>query len=315
MNTIERRLDSIHAVNYSLLMDLLGYSQSKLFQLEKNFDELIFSDQLIAKSELKKYVQVTDEEIDQAKERVQESFAQLTLDDVSVVTIKSALYPPLLKKIKRAPLVLFLRGIGDLMQMPCVSVVGSRAATQEGKLRAQKVAIALTENNYGIVSGLAKGIDTAAHTATIKAGGRTIAVVGTPIDKAYPRENASLQEKIAQGHLLISQFPLAQPVSKYNFPQRNYTMCGLSIATVIVEAGETSGALYQAKACIDEGRKLFIMQSLLENKALTWPAKYIDKGAIILKDVETLLEHLKTALEGQDEKTLQLSVFGKAAIG
>lgn len=306
------RKSPIHACNYSLVMALLGYSQSKLEKIGDRVEQLVYQDEWVTKSQLKNALGVSDQEIDQCSAEVKRGLAEVTLDDVGIITIKDDAYPPLLKAIDRPPQVLFVRGDIDLLKTDCVSVVGSRQVSREGVLRAQRVAINLAENGYTLVSGLAKGVDTAAQTATIKAGGKTIGVIGTPIHKYYPRENAALQNKIAEGHLLVSQFPLQQPVSKFNFPQRNYTMCGLSWATVIVEASETSGALYQARACVQEKRKLFIMKSLLDNKSLKWPKTFVEKGAIVLKDVDMLMTELEKAKAQKPVGADQLKILDVA---
>ncbi len=304
-----------HAVNYSILMGLLNYSQSRLEKLQDKLDQLVFIDHLVDASLLRDILQVSNSEIQATALAAKAAIDNLELDDVNVISIKDELYPQLLKQVRRPPQILFYRGLLELAHTPCVSVVGSRNATELGILRAQKVALVLTQHNYTVVSGLAKGIDTAAQTATIKAGGKTIGVIGTTIDKFYPNENKQLQNQIAAGHLLISQFPLQQPGSKYNFPQRNHTMCGLSTATIIVEAGETSGALYQATSCIQENRKLFLMKSLLENKKLEWPQKFVNQGAIVVKDPENLLEELEREDRQKVETSAQMNIFGKTALG
>jgi DNA processing protein len=306
------RKNRIQAINYNIFLESIGYSLPKLQQHKENWDRFIFSDRLI--DDFGGLSEVSDrstDELEQIASRVISTFQNCALD-FSVTTIKDVAYPESLRKLSKPPLMLFSRGVIEYANSPCVSVVGSRAASEEGRRRAQKLAILLAQSGYTVVSGLALGIDTAAQTAIVKAGGRTIGVIGTPIDQCYPKENTALQEKIATGHLLISQFPLAQPTQKYNFPQRNYTMCGLSHATVIVEAGETSGALYQARYCLQEGRKLFVMKSLLENQALTWPKTYVKRGAIVLENIEQLLSELKNfQIEPHvsDEQDRQLSLF------
>lgn len=282
----------IQAVNYNIFLELLNYSLPKLHERKELWDRFIFTDSLIQeKSELAEALGRTIEDVENTTRRVIDAFKAVTLD-YSVTTIHDDIYPDSLRKLDRPPLVLFSRGVLEYANTPCISVVGSRQASEEGRRRAQKLAILLAQSGYTVVSGLALGIDTAAHTAIVKAGGKTIGVIGTTIEDSYPKENAILQEKIATGHLLLSQFPFAQPNQKYNFPQRNYTMCGLSQATVIVEAGETSGALYQARYCLQEKRKLFVMKSLLENKQLTWPKTYVKRGAIVLENIEQLLTEL-----------------------
>lgn len=310
----DAKRNKIQAINYNTFLELVSYSQPKLFEHKEHWEEFIFIDHLVEhkKSELASLLNVTVDQVRSAYEKSALAMKNCDLN-YSVVTIKDQIYPSGLLKLNRPPLLLFTRGLIEYSETPCVSIVGSREASDEGKKRAQKLAILLAQNNYTVVSGLALGIDTAAHTAIVKSGGKTIGVIGTTITESYPKENAILQEKIATGHLLISQFPLAQPTRPYNFPARNYTMCGLSRATVIVEAGETSGALYQARYCLQENRKLYVMKSLLENKKLTWPAKYVKRGAVVLEEIDQLLSELKNLQieKYRDDKNevQQLSLF------
>jgi DNA processing protein len=191
---------------------------------------------------------------------------------------------------KHAPKTLFTAGdTGLLEEGGRVSIVGSRKASPEGLRRAAKLATVLVKQNVVVVSGLAEGIDTAAHTAAIKHKGRTIAVIGTPLDQVYPKQNEALQALIERDHLLISQFPQGSPVQRKNFPLRNRTMALISDATVIIEAGETSGSLSQGWEALRLGRQLFITKSIAENPALKWPEEMLNYGARILSD-DTLNE-------------------------
>jgi len=169
----------------------------------------------------------------------------------------------------------WLAGDISLIRKRCVSVVGAREVSREGAARARRLAKELAESGIVTVSGLAKGVDTEALTAAMDAGGRVIAVIGTPIDRAYPAENKRLQEKIYRDHLLISQFPPGKRVFPSNFPERNQLMAVISDATVIVEASDTSGSLHQAAECSRLGRWLFIAKSLSENPSLAWPHKFL----------------------------------------
>jgi len=175
-----------------------------------------------------------------------------------------------------------------------VAVVGSREASEDCLRRAAKVSRALVEKGFTVVSGLAAGIDAAAHNAAIEAEGRTIAVIGTPIGVYYPKENEKLQRRIAEEFLLISQVPVLRYASqhvqqnKLFFPERNVTMSALSKATIIVEAGETSGTLTQARAAIQQGRKLFILDSCFERSDITWPETYAKRGAIRVRDMSDI---------------------------
>lgn len=197
------------------------------------------------------------------------------------------------------PLVLiYYMGNWDLVYSKGVAVVGTRRPTDEGVKRAKILVKGLVKAGYTIYSGLAQGIDTVAHQSAIENGGKTIAVIGTPLWMTYPKENTPLQKAIAKDHLLISQIPVLGykekgiQTTRMFFPERNKTMSALSEATIIVEAGETSGTLTQARAALKQGRKVFILNNNFENKLLTWPSKFEKLGAIKIKTLDEILEHL-----------------------
>jgi DNA processing protein len=186
---------------------------------------------------------------------------------------------------KFAPQTLYVAGNPEILgSRPRVSIVGSRKASADGIQRARKLARLVAEHSGVVVSGLALGIDTAAHTGAIDANGLTVAVIGTPLNKVYPRENARLQDFIQKQHLCISQFPSDYPVQPKNFPIRNRTMALISDATVIIEAGDKSGAISQGWEALRLGRGLFISKWVVENKALTWPEEMLGYGAQVLSD-------------------------------
>ena len=206
-------------------------------------------------------------------------------------------YPDRLKDARHPVEVLYYQGALDLLSSRSVAVVGARKASDEGLRRARKLARMLTEQGFTIMSGLAQGIDTAAHTAALEAGGQTIAVIGTPLNTVYPRENFQLQATIARNYLLLSQIPFYYysrqdyRTNRGFFPERNKTMSALSEATVIVEASESSGSLTQAQAAIQQNRTLFILNSCFE-QGLGWPEKFLSQGAIPVVDGSEILEHL-----------------------
>ncbi|MDB5298069.1 MAG: hypothetical protein JWO31_4052 [Phycisphaerales bacterium] len=186
---------------------------------------------------------------------------------------------------KHAPATLYVAGDVDLLRNAArVSIVGSRKASPDGLKRARKLSAMLCRENVVVVSGLAEGIDTAAHLAAVESGGRTAAVIGTPLDRFYPKPNAALQRRLMAEHLVVSQFPPGYPTQPKNFPIRNRTMALISDATVIVEAGESSGSLSQGWEALRLGRQLYIARSVVENPALTWPAKMLGYGASVLTD-------------------------------
>lgn len=179
---------------------------------------------------------------------------------------------------------IFYAGELSIIARPSVSIVGTRKASPEGAARARKLARGMAEAKVSVVSGLAYGIDTQALTAAIEHGGRTVGVIGTPLDKASPAQNARLQEKIYSEHLLISQFEVGENVYPSNFPKRNKLMAAISDGTIVVEASDTSGTLHQSAECIRLGRWLFILRSVAEDASLTWPAKFLKYDKCVVVD-------------------------------
>lgn len=204
---------------------------------------------------------------------------------------------------KNAPERLFVAGDLELLKSgPRVSIIGTRQPSTEGVKRATQLARTLVERYVTVVSGLAEGIDTAAHQGAMKAKGHTIAVLGTPLDQTYPKSNLELQKEIIQGHLAISQFPSGYPVRPASFPMRNRTMALISHATVIVEAGEGSGTLHQGWEALRLGRPLFLMESLFKNPKLKWPGEMVSYGAQALtrQTLDFLFEALPQDLLSAD---------------
>ena len=184
---------------------------------------------------------------------------------------------------KNAPTRLFVAGHSEILHSGArVSIVGSRRASKRGLDNARALSEALAQEGVVIVSGLAEGIDTSAHWAAIGAKGRTVAVLGTPLDRFYPASNRGLQTIIMREHLCASQFPPGVPPRRGNFPMRNRTMALISDATVIVEAGEKSGSLHQGWEALRLGRPLFIFESIIEDPCLTWPKDMVRYGAQVI---------------------------------
>lgn len=285
----------IHAINYSLFMRLLKFSESRFYKLESSWNDFVFTDKLAINhsAAIASFLEIAESDVHQAYGAVLKSFRDIACDDMLIITIRDEHYPKQLTALKYPPAVLFMRGEPRLLANRTVAVVGTREPSEEGAKRARRAAMELTERGFTVVSGLAKGIDTAAHTATIKADGETIAVIGSPIDVAYPSENFHLQEIISNGHLLVSQFVLGQQVRPWNFPQRNNTMVGLSEATIIVEAKvEGGGAKIQGELCLKAGRKLFIMKSFVSDR-VPWIHDFIRQGAIVFDNIDIVVDELE----------------------
>ncbi|MFM9974115.1 MAG: DNA-processing protein DprA [Beijerinckiaceae bacterium] len=212
-------------------------------------------------------------------------------------------YPDRLRDAEYPIELLYFQGRWDLIYSPrSIAVVGTRDPSEEAIRRTRKLVKSLLADDFTIVSGLAKGIDSTAHATVIAEGGRTVAVLGTPLSRSYPSQNKALQREIAEKHLVISQVPVKrydqQPnptANRYFFPERNVTMSALTDATIIVEAGETSGTLVQAKAALKQGRKLFILDSCFNNPSLAWPQKFLEHGAIRVREYDDIRTNLLSA--------------------
>lgn len=202
---------------------------------------------------------------------------------------KESLFP----KDNQGGVTIFWAGRLELLKNPAVAVIGSRDVSEDGIRRARQISKLLAENGVTVVSGLAKGVDAAAHSGAIQAGGETVAVIGTPLDKAYPVENSELQQEIYEHHLLISQFPSGTRTYPSDFPKRNRTMAAISDASIIVEASDTSGTLHQAAECVRLNRWLFIMRSVVDNPRLSWPQKFLNQPKVaVLSSVEDVLSRI-----------------------
>ncbi|MEQ9587917.1 MAG: DNA-processing protein DprA [Parvibaculaceae bacterium] len=184
---------------------------------------------------------------------------------------------------KNAPERLEIAGDVDLVRYGRrVSVVGSRKVSDEGQRRAKALVEQLVEGGIIVVSGLASGLDTVAHTTAMACGGRTVAVLGTPLDKFYPAANKDLQQTIMTEHAAVSQFPSGYPATPKNFPMRNRTMALLTDATIIVEASEKSGTRHQGWEALRLGRAVYLLENILADESLTWPKEMISYGAEVL---------------------------------
>ncbi len=202
---------------------------------------------------------------------------------------------------KYAPKMLYVAGSLRIpLPGPRVAVIGTRNPSHEGIKAAAAITQKLVERGVMVVSGLARGIDTIAHKTAIKYGGKTIAVLGTPLNKFYPAENRPLQELIMREHMAISQYPIGHKTKPRDFVFRNRTMALISDASIIVEAGKTSGVVSQGWETLRLGRPLFLWKLLL-NKNLEWPEKMIKYGAVTLNDLDELnyvIEDLFPPVEG-----------------
>lgn len=230
-----------------------------------------------------------------AIEEKKDLLAGLALEhpEISLVTVLDDTYPFNLRQIYDKPPFLFCRGSLGAAAERAIAVVGTRRPSPAGIDQARRIAAGLATAGITVVSGLALGIDTAAHEATLDAGGTTVAVLGHGIlHSVYPAANRALAERIAgSGGLLVSQFWPTQSPTRVSFPIRNVTTSGLSLGTVVIEAAETSGARQQARKCLEHGKQLFLLRSLVHTHE--WARRYSERpGVVTVDDVGEVLARL-----------------------
>ena len=197
-----------------------------------------------------------------------------------VLILDDGTYPALLREISDPPITLYVQGAWSVcLENPCLAMVGSRRCSTYGQNTATMLARDLASRGVTIISGLARGIDAAAHRGALEAGGRTVAVLGTGLDEVYPRDHGRLAEEIlAAGGALVSQFPFGPPPTPQNFPYRNRIISGLSLGVVIVEAAEYSGSLITARLALEQGREVFAVPGNISSKN-SFGTNFLIKGA------------------------------------
>jgi DNA processing protein len=218
---------------------------------------------------------------------------------VKVLTCGSATYPQRLKEIYDYPPVLYVRGNPLPEDETCLAVVGTRRATVYGRQVTEEIVSDLARNKVTIVSGLAKGIDSIAHRAALEAGGRTIAVFACGLDIVYPAENANLAREIMERGALISEYPLGIRPKADNFPRRNRIMSGLSLGVLVVEAGESSGALITANQALEQNRDVFAIPGSILSPSSRGTNHLIQEGAKLVRNHVDILEELNLAMVAQ----------------
>lgn len=226
------------------------------------------------------------------------------MEDAGVSFVPRTRFPePLRQKEVDAPMVLYYRGDARLLYTDCVAVVGTRSCSTYGKEATKHIVAQLCENNVTVVSGLASGVDTYAHRATLKAGGKTIAVLGSGLNRVAPQSNLGLYEDILQsGGLIVSEYAPTVDATRYTFPERNRIISGLSKGTVVVEAGAKSGALITADYAAEQGRTVFAVPGTIFSKTSEGCNKLLYDGAVPALDGTHICETLGITVKESDKK-------------
>jgi DNA processing protein len=226
-------------------------------------------------------------------ELAQEELGKTNAAGVQIVTLDDPDYPRQLKQIYDPPLLLYVRGDVKVLSQPGIAVVGTRHPTPYGSGMAERLSIDLVAHGLAIFSGMARGVDTAAHRGAIAANGKTVAVFGTGVDVLYPKENSRLAEQIlALGGALISEFPLGTFAAPQNFPIRNRIISGMSIGVLVVEAAEYSGTRITARCALEQNRDVFAVPGNVMNKNSWGPNTLIKQGAKLTATWEDIWEEL-----------------------
>jgi len=224
-----------------------------------------------------------------------EELARASQAEVSVLCIEDALYPSRLKEIYDPPLVLYVRGDAEILSKPGMAIVGTRHPTPYGSGMAERLGCDLAAQGLVIISGMARGVDTAGHRGAISSKGKTVAVFGTGVDVIYPKENSRLSEQIlALGGALVSEFPMGTFAAPQNFPIRNRILSGMSIGVLVVEAAEYSGTRITARLALEQNRDVFAVPGNVTNKNSWGPNTLIKQGAKLVATWEDVWEDLPT---------------------
>jgi DNA processing protein len=221
---------------------------------------------------------------------IDKEFEQAAQMKIRIVTILDPNYPQLLREINDPPPVLYIKGEYTKQDAVAISIVGTRRASQYGRMIATTLAKEISQLGLTVVSGLAMGIDTAAHQGALQVGGRTIAVLGSGLPNIYPAMHRQLAEKISDSGLLLSEFPLHCQPSKWSFPQRNRIISGLARGVVVVEAPLRSGALITARLALEQGREVFAVPGNITNTGSAGPNRLIKDGAKLIETVADIID-------------------------
>lgn len=241
----------------------------------------------------------------QFREDVAKTLEFCAMQDVRVLMPSSPEFPRLLQEIPDPPTVLFVRGQFQPSDALSVAIVGTRRASQYGRFQAARFARCLSRSGLTIVSGLARGIDAAAHLAALEAQGRTIAVLSSGVTEVFPPQHDELARSIADSGAVISEMPPGTRPKRGMFPRRNRLISGLCLATLVIEAGETSGALITARIAGEQGRDVFALPGMVSSPNARGCHRLIRDGAVLVQDPEDILETLGPLVESTELSTGQ----------
>lgn len=288
------RLKGIDCVGLKPLLDLYGEAEV-LFEavLGEDFDG-VPPKAIRAVKEFNDW-QWTSDELDRAEGL-----------GVRIVSYADEQYPSLLREIPDPPVLLYVAGMTSNVEAPTVAIVGTRRPSHYGRAMAEKLAAGLAERGIAVVSGMARGCDSAAHKGSLGSGGFTLAVLGTGVDRVYPGENKKLYDEICEKGMVISEYPLGTPPVATNFPRRNRIISGLSLGVIVVEAPMRSGSLMTARLALEYNRDIFALPGPVTSTKSSGTNKLIRDGAMLIESADDILEGLgleRLSVEGTAERS------------
>ncbi|RYY02857.1 MAG: DNA-protecting protein DprA [Gammaproteobacteria bacterium] len=297
------RLPQVGAATYSKLVELFGSPESVLTQSLAKLQAIVHEETLAVVKDF--------QSLGESSKIAQKVFADLdwlnSQTDVHLVALADSIYPELLRQIPKLPPLLFVRGDIHLLGLPQIAIVGSRNPSSGGAENAHRFAEFLAGNGFTVTSGLALGVDAAAHQGALAASGRTIAVMGTGIDLIYPSRHRNLaQQIIANGGALVSELPLGSSANAANFPQRNRIISGLSYGVLVVEAAVQSGSLITAKTALQQNREVFAIPGSIHNPLARGCHQLIRQGATLVETGQDIVDQLQGMLGFQRERLTKM---------
>jgi DNA processing protein len=307
------RLPQVGAVTYNRLVNLFGSPEAALSQTSKQLEPLVEPETLAAIQDFQSNPEIST--IGQ-KALVDLEWVH-SQPNVHLLSAMDANYPELLQKISNFPPLLFVRGDIHLLSLPQIAIVGSRNPSSGGGENAYRFAEFLASSGFAITSGLALGVDAAAHQGALAAHGKTIAVMGTGLDMIYPSRHRALAQQILDtGGALVSELPLGSSSKAANFPQRNRIISGLSCGVLVVEAAIQSGSLITAKAAMQQSREVFAIPGSIHNPLARGCHQLIRHGATLVETGQDIVDQLQGMLGYQREKlaTLQQKAAKKTEL-
>ncbi|MEK7989836.1 MAG: DNA-processing protein DprA [Thiotrichaceae bacterium] len=270
----------IGAVTFGRLLKRFGHPEAVFSATQKDWLDAGL------KSKTIDYLQNPDWQL------IDEELNWLQQPDNHLLTLEHPQYPIYLRDVHGAPPILYVHGQLEILQTPQVAIVGTRNPSQQGYDLAKEFANHIAQAGFTITSGLAKGIDEAAHWGAIAVNGKTIAVTGTGLDRVYPAQNHQLAHEIAQHGLLVSEFPLKTPPHSENFPRRNRIISGMTLGTLVIEANVRSGSLITARLASEQGREVFAIPGSIHNKLARGCHALIKEGAKLVESANDVIEEL-----------------------